>query len=347
MIDTPAAATPMIRLAAEAYRLRWKRRRLLWRALRARHQLAVLADRSAQIAPGDVVAVMCVHNEITRLPYFLEHHRRLGVAHFLVVDNASDDGTAEYLADQPDLSLWHSRHSYRTARFGLDWMTWLQIRHAHDRWCLMLDADELLIYAHHETRPLPDLGQWLDQRGQSVFGALMLDLYPKGPLGTQAYRAGDDPLRTLGWFDAGPHRVRRQNPQWNLWVQGGVRDRVFFGDKDRQAPTLNKLPLVRWNRRYAYVNSCHSILPRRLNLAYSGPGGTEPSGVLLHTKFLPGIVSRSVTEKTRGEHFHDPEKFAGYYDQIAGAPDLWTPDSVAVQGWQQFERLGLMSSGGW
>ena len=81
-----------------------------------------------------------------RLPHFLDYYRRLGVDHFLFVDNGSDDGTAEYLAAQPDVSLWATNHSYRLARFGVDWLGWLQWRYGHGHWCLTVDADELLVY---------------------------------------------------------------------------------------------------------------------------------------------------------------------------------------------------------
>ena len=53
----------------------------------------------------DTEFAVTVRNEIVRLPYFLDYYRRLGAGHFLVVDNGSDDGTHEYLADQPDVSV--------------------------------------------------------------------------------------------------------------------------------------------------------------------------------------------------------------------------------------------------
>ncbi|TMV07275.1 glycosyltransferase family 2 protein [Ruegeria sediminis] len=331
----------------DAYRLRWKRRRLLWRSFRSRHHLTALADRTGRIGPGDILAVTTLRNEITRLPWFLHHYRRLGVDHFLVVDNGSDDGSADLLARQPDVSLWQTAHSYREARFGLDWMTWLQMRHGHRHWTLMVDADELLIYAHHETRSLRDLTGWLDRTGRDVFGAHLLDLYPEGPLGAQTHDPGTDPTQVVNWFDAGPCRAQRQRPMGNLWVQGGVRERAFFADRPHRSPTLNKIPLIRWSRRFAYVNSSHSALPRRLNFGYDGPGGAAPSGVLLHTKFLPEVVGKSEIEKSRSQHFHDPDQFGGYYDGIIGRPTLWTPDSVRYTGWRQLEQLGLMNSGGW
>ncbi|MEX0348367.1 MAG: glycosyltransferase family 2 protein [Paracoccaceae bacterium] len=331
----------------DAYRLRWKRRRLLWRSLRSRHQLRKLIDRTSQITSDSVLLVSTMRNEINRLPHFLDYYRGLGIDHFLIVDNDSDDGTTELLREQPDISLWHTNASYREARFGLDWVTWLQMRYAHNHWVLMADADELLVFAHCDRSGLHDLTRWLDAQGRQVFGAMMLDLYPKGPIGTQVCDPIANPLDVVNGFDPGPYRGQWQVPLGNLWVQGGARERVFFADRPERSPTLNKIPLVRWSRRFAYVNSCHSILPRDLNFAYDGPGGEAPSGVLLHTKFLPEVLSKSVIERQRRQHFTHPEDFGSYYDRIAEAPTLWTPRSCQYEDWRQLERLGLLYGGSW
>lgn len=333
--------------ARERYRLRLKRRRLLWRALRSRHQLLPSCDRTHSIAAGDILAFCVLRNEARRLPYFLEHYRRLGVDHFLFVDNGSDDGSSEILADQPDVSLWHTEASYRAARFGVNWLTWLQMRYAHNHWTLAVDVDEILIYPHHDSRDLKSLVARLDAQDQPALGALMLDMYPRGRLGDAVSHAGDDPFQSLCWFDNGPWRIRRQFPAENLWIQGGGRERVFFAETPQRSPTLNKLPLVRWNRRFAYLNSTHSILPPRLNRCYAGPGGAQLSGVLMHSKFLNDATTRARQEKHRREHFHHPEMFDDYYDRLAGDPVLWWAQSVKYEGWQQLEHLGLMARGGW
>jgi glycosyltransferase involved in cell wall biosynthesis len=330
-----------------AYRMRLRRRRFLVRAVHRRRQLAPVADRTRQIARGDILGFLCVRNEAVRLPFFLAHHRALGVRHFLVVDNASTDGTARLLADQPDVSLWQTSASYKRSRFGMDWLTWLLMRHGHGHWCLTLDADEILIYPYWQTRPLPALTDWLERQGRRSFGAMMLDLYPEGPVSASAHRPGDNPLDHLPFFDAGNHQIQVQPRMRNLWIQGGARARAFFADRPRRAPTLNKIPLVRWHWRQAYVNSTHSLLPPHLNEVYATDGGELTSGLLLHTKFLPEIVARSAEEKARAEHFADGAQFAAYYDRLTDDPVLHWEGAARYTGWRQMEALGLLSRGGW
>lgn len=330
-----------------AWKLRLQRRVLLARAIRKRRELQRIADRTGLIRRGDILAVVCLRNEAVRLPHFLAHYRRLGVAHFLIIDNGSTDGSDRLLAAQPDVSLWQTGASYRAARYGLDWTNWLLLRHGHGHWCLTVDADELLVYPHWETRPLPALTRWLDSLGAPALAAMMLDLYPEGPVSAQEYRTGDDPLQILQWFDSGNYSLQVQPRLQNLWIQGGPRARAFFADDPRRAPTLNKLPLVKWHWRYAYENSTHTILPARLNAVFATDGGERTSGVLLHTKFLHTIVEKSREEQARRQHFADPARYEGYYRDLIAGPALRNPASTRFTGWRQLESLGLISRGGW
>ncbi|MBK5932920.1 glycosyl transferase family 2 [Rhodovulum imhoffii] len=339
--------TSALRATWTAGRMHARRYRLLSRALRKRRQIRPVTDRTAQIRPADILCFSTVRNEATRLPFFLDYHRAQGVRHFLMVDNDSTDETRDYLAGQPDVSLWHTAYSYRLSRFGMDWLTWLQFRHGHGHWCLTLDADELLVYPHHDSRSLQDLTGWLDSRRTRAFGAIMLDLYPKGRLGAQNYRPGQNPLEVLRWFDEGNIFYKYQPNLQNLLVRGGVRRRVFFHSAPERSPTLSKTPLVRWHRRYVYVSSTHSVLPRWLNHVRGDIAGDPTSGVILHTKFLPEIVGKSRIEKRRREHFANSILYNSYYDGLMDDPVLWGPQSCEYEDWQQLERLGLLSRGGW
>ena len=73
---------------------------------------------------------------------------------------------------------------------------------------------------------------------------------------------------------------------------------AFFASAPPRAPTLSKVPLVKWNRRFSYLSSTHALLPRGLNHVYDETGGEKLSGVLLHTKFLHIVVQGAAEEKT-------------------------------------------------
>ncbi|MEJ6396536.1 glycosyltransferase family 2 protein [Yoonia sp. 208BN28-4] len=336
----------MIARAWDAYRLRIKRRRFLLRAWRKSRQLTAVHDRTSQIGPDEILCFATVRNEALRLSYWLDHYRKLGVRHFLIVDNASDDGTAELLAEQTDVSVWSTPNSYKLSRFGMDWLTWLQRKHAHGHWALTVDADELLVFPNSETHDLSALTKWLSGNGISSFGAVMLDMYPKGRLSQAPYEAGQDPTTAIPWFD--PQIRHKPNTRFgSLWIQGGVRDRVFFAARPERAPTLNKLPLVDWRRGYAYVTSTHHMLPRRLNRVFVAQGVSQPSGVLLHTKFLNTIAAKSAEELERRQHFENSSLYTTYYQNLIDDPDLWYDGSVRYTGPAQLEALGLMSKGDW
>lgn len=317
------------------------------RAVHKRRDLTSVADRTGQISKPDILLFSTVRNERIRLPYFLDYHREMGVNHFLIVDNDSGDGTAEYLADQPDVSLWQTKKSYKRSRFGMDWMNWLLLRYGHGHWCLTVDPDEFLIYPFCDTRPLRALTDWLDASSIKSFSAMLLDMYPKGPIDEQPYRVGQNPLEIASWFDAGNYMIRKNKKFGNLWIQGGARARVFFSDKPAKAPALNKIPLVKWDRRFAYVSSTHMLLPRGLNQVYDEWGGEKASGILLHAKFIDTFTTKAAEELQRNQHYAASIEYRAYAEQFESSPDLWCKWSEKYINWRQLEILGLMSKGNW
>lgn len=330
-----------------SYTLRTARRRWLLRAFAKRRELRPVADRTDQIAPGQILLFCTERNEAARLPYFLQYYRDLGVGHFLFVDNDSADGAPDLLQNQPDVSVWTTRASYKRARYGMDWINWLLMRYGHGHWCLTVDPDELLVYPYCDTRPLPALTDWLDASNLRVLPAMLLDLYPGGPLGDAHCVAGEDPVARAPWFDAGNYRIQRNPEYHNLWIQGGPRERAFFRDRPAYAPALNKIPLVRWQKHYAYVSATHTLLPRGLNRVYDEWGGEKVSGVLLHTKFLSTFPDKAREELDRGEHYGASREYKAYAAHAQEDLTLWTPASERYAGWRQLEDLGLISAGHW
>ena len=328
-------------------RRRARRQWLIARALNRGRALRPVQDRTGAIRRGDILAFVTLRNEVLRLPYFLDHYRRLGVAHFLVVDNASNDGSAEWLSDQPDVSLWRTQASYKASRFGMDWLNGLLRRYGSGHWCLTVDPDEFLIYPHHDTRPLQALTDWLDSSDIKSFSAMLLDMYPKGSLMAEPYRSGQNPFEIARWFDPANYIIRKNTEYGNLWIQGGPRGRAFFDDAPLSAPALNKIPLVRWERSYVYVSSTHMLLPRALNMVYAEDGGEKASGCLLHAKFLSTFADKSAEELVRRQHYANSQEYMAYHAGLRDNPDFWCEQSCELQDWRQLEDLGLISKGSW
>jgi hypothetical protein len=333
--------------AWQSYRLRLQRKRWRLRAFRKRRELSRVANRTDQIREDDILMFCTLRNEKVRLPYFLNYYREMGVNHFLFVDNDSTDGSLDYLAEQSDVSVWHTRASYKRSRFGVDWLNWLQLKYAHGHWALVLDPDEFLVYPFCDTRPLRALTDWLDASSIKSFSAMLLDMYPKGRLDEKPYQSGQNPLEIANWFDSGNYTMSRNKRFGNLWIQGGPRARMFFGDKPEKAPALNKIPLVKWDRRYTYVSSTHMLLPRGLNQVYDEWGGEKASGVLLHTKFLDTFTAKAAEELSRGQHYAASVEYKAYAESMKDDPELWCKWSEKYINWRQLEILGLMSKGNW
>jgi len=327
--------------------MRLRRRRRILRAIRKSGELNVVQNYTAAIRPGDILLITTARNEQIRLPYFLDYYRNMGVDHFLIVDNDSTDGTLDYLAGQTDISVWHTRASYKRSAFGIDWMNWLQRKYAHGHWTLVVDPDEFFIYPFCDTRSIRALTDWLDNSLIRSFGAMLLDVYPKGRLDDVPYKAGQNPLEIASWFDSGNYTITRNALYGNLWIQGGPRSRAFFSDDPEKAPALNKIPLVKWDRRYAYASSTHAVLPRGLNQTYDETGGEKASGILLHAKFLDTFTAKAAEEMARGQHYSGSVEYKAYADSMKDDPELWCKWSEKYINWRQLEILGLMSKGNW
>lgn len=330
-----------------SYRLRLERRKWQIRALRKQFELRSVINRTKQITPDAILCFSTIRNEYPRLPYFLEYYRKLGVTHFIFVDNDSTDGGRAYLMDQPDVSLWTTPKSYKSAHFGTDWLNGLLTRYAHGHWALVVDVDEFLVYPFSDTRPLSALTDWLDTSGARSFGAMLLDMYPKGPINARKYSPGQNPMEIAGWFDGGNYTISRNDTYLNLWIQGGPRARKFFRDKPALAPALNKVPLIKWHRKYVYISSTHMLLPRGLNLVYDAAGGEKISGCLLHAKFLDSFVEKAAEELERRQHYAASLEYKAYYNEAGEQPNLWCRWSEKFVNWRQLEVLGLMSKGNW
>lgn len=282
--------------------------------------------------PG-LVAFGVMRNEMLRLPRFLSYYRELGVARFVIVENNSTDETREYLAAQPDVCLYTSTH-----HFGgkADWLDHLLRKHGAGRWCLVVDADELMAYPDCEKVSLPELCRYLDGSGASALHAILLDLYPRGALSEVGYVPGTDYGLHAWYFDPFESLVRTPRHFYlgsglDYRFHGGVRRRLF-----QVSPCLSKFPLFRHGRRTYLTDGQHSL---------EGADFSAMRAVLFHFKYLQDFEAHAREEVRRGQHIGAENEYRAYAEtaerQERGL-EIWDENSIPLEDSRQLERLGFL-----
>lgn len=294
------------------------------------------------IATGseEILAVIGLRDEVARLPHVLEHHRRLGVERFLVVDNGSTDGSLEYLLDQPDTVVWQTDASYRAANCGAVWWDLLLRRYAQGNWCLIVDADEYFIFPNWETRRLRDLCTELDARKVTCYPAVFLDMYGPGRLSDSVIEPASNLLDTFPYFDRNWYRRQRglAGPRRNLlnhW--GGVRVRIF-GERGLNSYLLDKIPLFRHQPGEVLLSGNHWRSRPSAEIA-------DGRGALLHFKYDAGFTALITREVNRGEHAGAARAYRGIADELQtdSDPQFFDPTySVRYESSEQLLRFGIM-----
>lgn len=323
---------------------RLRNAKLFLKDFQAGRQLKCVQDCLDQVGPQSILLFACLRNEKFRLPFFCDYYRRLGVSHFVFVDNDSNDGFSDWAAGQPDVSVWHTTASYKHSAFGMRWLNDLLRRHGTGHWCVVVDPDEFLVYPYMRTRSLRALTGFLEEEKRPCMHAVMLDAYSDRPLPEAVLGEGQSPFDVCPYFD-GDGYVQTLGWGGGVWVRGGPRLRELFADSPETAPAVNKIPLIKWQANYHYRMSMHDAFPTSLNRAHAR-GEVSITGALFHFKFVSQLQHKASEEMTRGEHYAGSREYQRYHD----APDTcyYDPDvSERYESPEQLIRLGLMSPGKW
>lgn len=338
------------------------------------HVLTRLDTHPIPVAPGEVRVFNFVFNEVDRLPYFLDYYRKAGVSRFFIIDNNSTDGTQQYLLSQPDCHVFHTANSFREANCGIAWTKTLLDMYGTGQWCLLVDADELLVYPECESIKLPDFCKSIEAEGNEALLTFLMDMYSNTDMKDAVCKPGTPFTDICPFFDKDytwvPRFGLRHTPFPPLEVLGGPRERNFYPDQGKnsylrrlyihllmrgnyllrkklrlpvpasraKAPALFKVPLIRWNKSYAYTASTHEIHPVKL---------ARSTGVLLHFKFFADFHARAEHAVAAKNHAGDSAEYRQYLEglsRIKGGCFMYA-GSQRYQNSQQLLELGLIKKG--
>ncbi len=251
------------------------------------------------VLPTDIVAICIEKNDLLKLKKFIEHHRKLGVDRFVVLDNDSDDGTAQYLLEQKDVVLLKTTVPYSTARREA-WINRIISYYGYNRWYFVADSDELLAYNDCENKTLKDLAEFYKRKKIVRARALLLDMYAK----EYFYRNGcdNDYFERCVYFDKDTY-YKHKDKRFDSYM-GGPRERVFG-----LSPCVTKYPFVFFRKNDVYIYS-HFLYPYKDNF------GDECRLVLMHYKFLPGEKKKIKQAVKDGNYYNGSIYYKHYLDAI-------------------------------
>jgi hypothetical protein len=306
-------------------------------------QLTKLDNRRIDFAPDDVIGVLGLRNELLRLPYLLEYHRKLGINRFLCLDNGSDDGTTEYLLAQDDCHCFHTEGSHFAMNVEPpNWTNAALNAFCEGRWCVLLDGDELLVYPGSEDVRLRNFCRFLDDDGANAMSAAVIDMYADGPATGFSYRQNQPFVEAAPYFDPKPGWLKPISGRFPpVQMFGGVRERLFWQGRFNRTmpPCLTTVPLVKWQRGMRYLIVRHFINQADLSTV---------TGALLHFKFLTGFQLRAETEVLENSEVEEKglQERKVYLDVLSKQPNLTfrNSESVKYAGSDQLIELGWIKS---
>lgn len=285
----------------------------------AHTQLTKLDEHYVPSAEGEIRAFACIKNEMMRVPFLLDYHRKLGVDRFFFIDNGSSDGTVEFLKGERDCHCFHSDGNFFAENVEPPkWSNALRNVFGDGHWSLTLDADEMFVYPHCEEVSLKSLCQHLDDAGCDALPALVVDMYGDGPIVEARYRKGQSFLDACPYFDAelGQTIVVEGNYPPVLMFSS-FRERAFWHGKHKakRPPCITQVPLVKWRKGMGYLVAQHSLTYARLSEMQAG---------VLHFKFLPGFYESIVSsiEDNKSVKEKGLEERSSYVDALARNPKL-------------------------
>ena len=294
-----------------------------------------------------------VKNEMFLLPAFLDHHRSIGIQQFLILVDHSDDGTLEYLLEQPDVVVVECSVKFGDninvspfSRLGLKKMdraaAWLKEVITQEffanSYALYLDADEFLFLPPGHTS-VDNIIASIRRRRVRAVSASVVEFFPEKV--AELFVPGTptslpELINRYPYFEPTPLlRLRRfRFPERIGWAKSGELFLSFLNSHDEGMTTL-KTPIVR-----------HSALCfRRGSHRASLPPTSRWMLTVGHFKFT-SVSEEKFREATESKLSYFREMYGLLENLLTkmheSSASFLSPHSQRFSSSQQFVDAGLM-----
>jgi Glycosyl transferase family 2 len=319
---------------------------------------------------AEATAFAVVKDEMYYIRSFLDHHRRLGIDQFIILDDQSTDGTRELLLSQPDCLVLESPFRFgeqvvvpgpgpeRRERAGILFKSLIPQRFLANRYALYLDADEYLVLPTG-LASVVELFDVLARNDVVSVAANLIDYFPATVTEMDVPRdlpTSGDMLGAHAYFDALPLLGWRPGNEWPRRLNETSTARLFRKHHVKDlpnalmraprwlkrmlpyrypGPSVSKTPVVRWDPGVEYANSHWSNVP---------PTNRVLLG-LAHMKFTYDLSRRADFALESRAYVRASRKYASYKELLEcmrhGDPSFCGPETMRYTGPADLAAAGL------
>lgn len=245
--------------------------------------------------------ICVVKNDLEKLRFFVEHYRKIGIKHMVFLDNASTDGSFEFLLEQNDTTVYLCKHDFMSNR-KIAWINRIIADLGQDKWYLMVDSDELVTYLGYTMHSIQEVIKKCEAEGYKRVGGLMLDMYASGNL----FDAADDfdIVKNCCYFDKDTYDL--------LWASNGLK--ITGGPRKRLFGTPMKLSkyCLFYFEKDDIVPSAHFLIP------FEKGFDVPVSIALLHYKFINSRDYEKLVDAVKtGKYSNNSADYKSYFENVS------------------------------
>lgn len=202
----------------------------------------ISGPRKIALQDAEVVLVCLLKNGAYYLEHLLDHHRAIGVEHFLLIDNGSTDATLDIAAKAPDVTVYSNTLPAKDYECLL--RAQIARRVVDGGWFLFVDSDELVAFARGDGRKISEFTAYCNTHGYDAVIGQVLDLFPAISLKEAPNLTYKDSVEAFNLYsinnissydykdteNIGFHWEMRNNTTSNddiKFMFGGIRNEVF------------------------------------------------------------------------------------------------------------------------